>query len=51
MENVEHTAVLVECGFLSNDAESKLLTTPKHQTTLALTIASGYLAWETERQK
>ncbi len=49
MENVDHTAVLVECGFLSNDAESKLLTQEKHQTKLALTIAGGYLAWETER--
>lgn len=49
MENVDCAAVLVECGFLSNDAESKLLTTKEHQTKLAVTIACGYLAWETER--
>ncbi len=49
MENVDHTAILVECGFLSNDAESKLLTQEEHQTKLALTIVGGYLAWETER--
>lgn len=49
MENVDCTAVLVECGFLSNDTESRLLTTAEHQLKLALTIAGGYLAWETER--
>ncbi len=51
MENVECTAVLVECGFLSNSTESKLLTQQTHQKKLAMTIAGGYLAWEMEREK
>lgn len=49
MENVERPAVLVECGFLSNAEESKVLTTENHQKVLALAIAAGYLSWETER--
>ena len=49
MENVERSAVLVECGFLSNAEESKVLTTEDHQKVLALAIAAGYLSWETER--
>lgn len=49
MENAARTAVLVECGFLSNAEESKLLTTENHQKALALAIAAGYLSWETER--
>ena len=34
-------AVLVECGFLSNSNDVKLLTDPIHQKTLAKAIASG----------
>lgn len=34
-------AVLVECGFLSNSGDVKLLTDPAHQKTLAKAIAEG----------
>lgn len=34
-------AVLVECGFLSNSQDVKLLTDPVHQKTLAKAIAAG----------
>lgn len=34
-------AVLVECGFLSNSEDVKLLTDPAHQKTLAKAIAAG----------
>lgn len=37
----ESVAVLVECGFLSNSADVKLLTDPSHQKTLAKAIAAG----------
>ena len=51
MEHVNKTAVLVECGFLSNEKESKLLTQQSHQKKLAMSIAGGYLKWETGRNK
>ena len=37
--------VLVECGFLSNPDEEKLLGTQAHQQQLALAIAEGVAAW------
>lgn len=36
-------AILVECGFLSNAQETKLLNTPVHQTRLAVTILAAVL--------
>jgi len=38
-------AVLVECGFLSNSADERLLQDPAHQQTLATAIADGVLAY------
>ena len=43
MKNVETPAILVECGFLSNSGEAALLSTPEHQTRLALTIFAAVL--------
>ena len=37
----EPVAVLVECGFLSNSEDVKLLTDPLHQKTLAKAVAQG----------
>lgn len=42
MQNAQIPAVLVECGFLSNDAETALLKTEAHQLRLALAILCGY---------
>ena len=36
-------AILVECGFLSNDGEAEQLRTPEHQKRLAAAIAVGLL--------
>ncbi len=47
MKNVTCPAILVECGFLSNAAETQCLQTPEHQTRLALTIVAGLLRVET----
>ncbi len=46
MQNAEIPAVLVECGFLSNAAETALLQTGQHQMKLALAILSGYYLTE-----
>lgn len=43
MSHAQCPAILVECGFLSNEAESKRLMTEEYQTVLALSIAGGYL--------
>ena len=44
LENAEVPAILVECGFLSNQDETALLNTQAHQTRLALTILAGALS-------
>lgn len=46
MKNVTCPAILVECGFLSNAAETAKLQTPEHQKTLAVAIAAGLLNGE-----
>lgn len=43
MKNVTAPAVLVECGFLSNRAETAKLQQPDYQTKLAVVIAAGFL--------
>jgi N-acetylmuramoyl-L-alanine amidase len=43
MNNVSCPAVLVECGFLSNPSEEKLLRTEEYRMKLAAVIAAGYL--------
>jgi N-acetylmuramoyl-L-alanine amidase len=43
MKNVTAPAVLVECGFLSNDEETGKLQEPSYQLTLAAAITTGYL--------
>ncbi len=53
MKNAACPAILVECGFLSNAAETRLLQEPSHQTKLAVAIAAGLLdadTRETERE-
>lgn len=46
MANVRCPGVLVECGFLSNAEETKLLQTATYQQKLALAIVCGYLSYE-----
>ena len=49
MEHIDAPGVLVECGFLSNAQETQLLKTEGYQTKLALTIAAGYLEYDTAK--
>lgn len=43
MKNVTAPAVLIECGFLSNPAETAQLRQPEYQKKMAFTIAAGLL--------
>lgn len=44
MSHISCPAILVECGFLSNPEEERLLTSPGYQTKLAAALAGGWLA-------
>ncbi len=45
MEHIENTAVLVECGFLSNREEEQLLRSEAYQKKLACAIGAGLLQY------
>ena len=47
MSHIDTLGILVECGFLSNAQETQQLKEDTYQTTIALTIAAGYLQYET----
>ena len=49
MKNINSPGILVECGFMSNAAEAKLLQTDDHQRRLCAAIVSGYLQERMER--
>lgn len=49
MAHVEVPAVLVECGFLSNPEEERLLADPEYQKEMAAAIRDGLLAFLAER--
>ena len=48
MQNVQCTAILVECGFLSNEAEDLKLQSPSYQTKLALAFGCALNGWAAE---
>ena len=48
LKNVTAPGVIVECGFLSNQAETARLEEPTHQRLLAAAITTGYLRWGSE---
>ena len=48
LKNVTAPGVIVECGFLSNQAETARLGEPSHQRLLAAAITAGYLRWGSE---
>ena len=48
MKEVNCAAILVECGFLSNAEEARILCTQQHQIQLALAIVAGYLEYTKE---
>jgi N-acetylmuramoyl-L-alanine amidase len=43
--HINSPSVLIECGFLSNDAEANKLINGTYQTKLAASIFSSYLQW------
>lgn len=49
MSHVDCTAVLVECGFLSNPRESGLLATDSYRLKLAAVIAGAFYAYAEDR--
>lgn len=51
MHNLDCPAVLVECGFLSNYEEEKLLNTPQYRKKLAFVIFSCVMDYYNEVQK
>lgn len=51
MKNVCCSAILIECGFLSNPAETQQLLTDGYQMKLAVCIAAGFLQYHTEGAK
>ena len=46
MKHVECPAILVECGFLTNPEEDRLLQTSEYQTKVAAALAGAYLQYE-----
>lgn len=46
MKTLQCPAVIIECGFLSNPNEEKLLQEKTYQTQVALCIICGYLSYE-----
>jgi len=48
MSNVKCTAVLVECGFLSNPVESTLLKTSEYRNKIAAILLASYLQYTEE---
>lgn len=46
LKGVQSTAVVVECGFLSNEEEEKLLNTDEYQTKVADAILKGILQFK-----
>lgn len=48
MRSVNCTAILVECGFLSNVAEAELLNTSTYQTKIATVLLGSYLQYKVQ---
>ena len=51
MKSVQIPAILVECGFLSNDSETQLLKSPEYQLKIALCIIGSIHAHTSDRAK
>jgi N-acetylmuramoyl-L-alanine amidase len=49
LDNIKSTAILVECGFLSNPDECKKLTEKEYQKQLSLSIACGIISYIEQR--
>lgn len=51
MNHISCAAILVECGFLSNEGEDVLLQTPEYQTKIAAALAGAYLNYHQLQQE
>ena len=51
LENVSNTAVLIECGFLTNEAECKKLSEKEYQKQLSFSIVCGIIEYIEKNQK
>ncbi len=49
LKNINCPAVLVECGFITNSSESKLLMTEEYRLKLAACITSGYMQYKNKK--
>ena len=49
MHKILSPAVLIECGFLSNEEEARQLADPTYRATLCLSLATAYGKWEARR--
>ncbi len=45
LENIDNTAVLIECGFLTNEAECKKLSQKEYQKELSFSIVCGIIEY------
>ena len=45
LENIDNTAVLIECGFLTNEAECKKLSEKEYQKELSFSIVCGIIEY------
>ena len=50
IHHAENTAVLAECGFLSNPTEASLLATTEYQQKIAFTLYCGILQYYEENE-
>lgn len=46
LKNAQVPAVIVECGFLSNEQEAKKLSSEKYQSEMAFAIYCGFINWK-----
>ncbi len=51
LNNVNCPSILIECGFLSNNEEARLLKTDTYKTKLATCIAAGFLRYKDTEEK
>lgn len=49
LKNTQNPAVIVECGFISNDEECKKLQNEEYQRQISYTIATGFLEYISNR--
>lgn len=50
LDRLDTTAVLIECGFLSNEAEAEALNSEEYQNRLAFTISRSILSYTAEKK-